>query len=128
MDNLYWNTPGGGLDDGESLQDGVIREMVEETGISPRIGNLLYLQQFTYGNREFLEFFFNVTNVVDYLHVDLSKTTHGSLEIAEITFIDPKASHVLPKFLATEDIPAHIAANAPPKIFNYLTAKHEHNM
>ena len=39
--NDYWCTPGGGLDDGESLYDGLTREMIEETGVKPVIGRLL---------------------------------------------------------------------------------------
>ncbi|MBC7546609.1 NUDIX domain-containing protein [Candidatus Saccharibacteria bacterium] len=44
--NDFWNTPGGGLEPGESLQAGLAREMMEETGVAADIGNLLYTQQF----------------------------------------------------------------------------------
>src|SRR6476620_9906846 len=77
----YWCLPGGGLDPGEALVDGMRREMVEETGIEPVIGNLLYIQQFSFKGVEYLEFFFHITNAEDYLHIDLSKTSHGEAEI-----------------------------------------------
>ena len=115
----YWCLPGGGLEDGESLLAGVEREMVEETGIKPIVGGLLYIQQFTHDGIEYLEFFFHITNSQDYLNIDLTKTTHGMEEIAEIGFIDPAALYVLPKFLGTEAIFDHAASNIPPKIFSY---------
>lgn len=62
--NDYWCIPGGGLDEGETLMAGVEREMIEETGIKPVVGNLLYVQQFVQGEREFIEFFFHVTNII----------------------------------------------------------------
>lgn len=43
----YWCTPGGGLEGGESLHGGLHREMIEETGIGPRIGKLLFVQQYS---------------------------------------------------------------------------------
>lgn len=66
----------------------------------------MYVQQFALENEgtEFLEFFFHVTNGEDYLNIDLSKTTHGEQEIAEIGFVDPRQSQVLPTFLATEPL------------------------
>lgn len=103
-DNSYWCLPGGGLDEGEALVAGIEREMVEETGIKPVVGALLYVQQFAYGGKEYLEFFFHITNGEDYLHIDLAKTTHGLEEIEEIGFIDPATTHILPVFLKTEPL------------------------
>lgn len=115
-----WCLPGGKLDPGEALVPGCEREMFEETGIPAKVGNLLYIQQFHHGGREHLEFFFHITNAEDYLHVDLSKTTHGMEEIAAIDFIDPKTTHPLPVFLSTEDITAKVATNGPPTIFSFV--------
>lgn len=115
--NDYWCIPGGGLDEGETLIAGVKREMIEETGIKPVVGNLLYVQQFVQGEREFIEFFFHITNSADYLNIDLSKTTHGEEEIEEINFIDPAINYVLPRFLSSEDLFHHTASNGPTRIF-----------
>jgi ADP-ribose pyrophosphatase YjhB (NUDIX family) len=114
----WWCLPGGGLEEDEALLDGIKREMLEETGIEPVVGNLLYVQQFRHKDTDYLEFFFHVTNAEDYLHVNLEETTHGMIELAEIGFIDPKSVPlVMPKFLATEDLVAHASGNNPTKFF-----------
>ena len=116
--NGHWNLPGGGLDENEGLIDCLQREMIEETGIKAIPGNLMYIQQFSYNDTEYLEFFFHVTNTADYLHIDLSKTTHGEAEIAEFGFIDPTTAEILPKFLTREPLSEKI--HAATTIFSLL--------
>lgn len=119
----YWCLPGGGLDPLESLEEGVIREMVEETGITPRVGRLLFGQQFKSnraGRDEELEFFFHVTNAEDYLNIDLSNTSHGTAELARCDFIDSTKENILPSLLQTMDIEAYVGKTLPVQIINNL--------
>jgi len=113
----FWCLPGGGVEDGEPLLDAFRREMVEELGVEPKTGRLLYVQQFARNGVDYLEFFFLIENPEDYQNIDLSKTTHGGKEIAAIEFVDPKSVYVLPEFLSAEDLPGFIASNQPTKFF-----------
>lgn len=100
----FWCIPGGGLEEGESLHEGLHREMLEETGVTPNIGKLVFIQQYQENEREFLEFFFLINNVDDYKNVDLEATSHGMIEVAEHGFIDPLKHVLLPVFLKTIDM------------------------
>jgi ADP-ribose pyrophosphatase YjhB (NUDIX family) len=116
-----WCLPGGTLEEGEALVQGLEREIIEETGVKPIVGNLLYVQQFSHGGQEHLEFFFHVTNGKDYLNIDLAKTSHGAAEIEQIAFVDPATTNILPRFLSTEPLTQHANAAEPPKIFSALS-------
>ena len=118
----FWCLPGGGVDDGESIEDAIRREMIEELGAEPKIGRVLYVQQFAHKDTDYLEFFFLIENPQDYQKIDLSKTTHGEKEIAVIDFVDPKTAHILPEFLSTEDLPVFIASNQPVRVFDQYRA------
>jgi 8-oxo-dGTP pyrophosphatase MutT (NUDIX family) len=114
----FWCTIGGGLDSGEDVLDGLKREVIEETGIVPQIGSLLYIQQYMMNDVDVLELFFHITNPTAYLNIDLSKTSHGNTEIAQIDFVEPSSNVILPKFLTTEPIDAQISSGIT-KIFGH---------
>jgi ADP-ribose pyrophosphatase YjhB (NUDIX family) len=121
----YWATPGGGLDPEESLHDGLVREFIEELGVEPKVGRLLFVQQFTGfrrtgEKREQMEFFFHIENTSDFLQaIDLSKSSHG-FELARVDFIRPDENDILPAFLHTTDIKSHIENNLPVYIIDNL--------
>lgn len=121
-EKAYWCTPGGGLEDNESLNQTVEREVMEEVGVRAKVGNLLYIQQYTSKDdgHEHLEFFFHVTNTEDFKNIDSKSASHHDIEIGEFGFIDRGGKkEIKPKFLGTEDIQAYIKAKDPTKIFNY---------
>ena len=119
----FWCVPGGGLENGESLVEGLHREMIEETGVKPVIGKLLFVQQYSEGKpsgdyeaHEFLEFFFHIENADDYETID-EHASHFEAEILSYGFIDPTTANVLPKFLRTQSVPDVIAGNAPVLVY-----------
>jgi ADP-ribose pyrophosphatase YjhB (NUDIX family) len=115
-----WSTPGGGVDEGESLVPALQREIAEELGVYATVGKLLYVQQLEYGGSEHLQFFFHITNTEDFIHVDLSKTSHGIHEIEQLAFIDFTTPNIQPAFLALEPIAGDIASDGPVKFFSTL--------
>jgi 8-oxo-dGTP diphosphatase len=119
-ESKYWGTFGGGLDVGESFSVGLHREMIEETGVAPEIGKLLFMQQFNDGEKEHLELFFHIKNTNDYADIKLEETSHGIRELVRQEFVEPKANFILPAFLSKIDIQAHIDGTEPVFIHNEL--------
>lgn len=124
-ESTYWATPGGGLDSGESLHDGLTREFVEEIGVTPKIGRVLFIQQFVAYHRdgrttEKIELFFHVTNTEDFRKdIDLSKTTHGH-ELARAAFVPTIGNFILPSFLQDMNVKEFINTNQPVFYINNL--------
>jgi len=118
----FWCTPGGGLEIGELLEDGLRREMIEETGINPKIGRLLFMQQFTEdGKKEQMEFFFLIENPEDYEAIDLASTTHGEEEIEQVEFIDPLSENVLPAFLQAINLEDYVTNVKPVLVYHEMS-------
>ncbi len=116
----FWSTPGGRIENNENLLGCLEREMIEETGVKPQIGNLILVQQFKDGKNEKMEFFFHIKNAEDYKKIDINNTSHGMAEISKHEFIDPKTDSLKPDILQNMDIEQHIGSAKPTNIISYL--------
>jgi len=92
--------PGGKLENNETPVECVEREIFEEFGVKPVVNRLLYVNQYKENkNLEYIEFFFEIKNSIDYLEVEKLKGTH-SHEIKNILWIIPEDDVIfLPKKL-----------------------------
>ena len=84
----FYCLPGGKLEIGETLSDGLARELIEETTCQPDIGRLLFINEFITPKVHRIEFFFLVNNGADYVNLDRTKASH-SHELADLVLADP---------------------------------------
>jgi len=85
----YYVLPGGGMNPGESITGALKREIVEELGVTPSVGQLIAVHQIKNdGNLSAPGFIFHITNPDDFKNIDLTQTTHGEDEIDEFEFTD----------------------------------------
>jgi ADP-ribose pyrophosphatase YjhB (NUDIX family) len=88
-DTSFCALPGGHLKWKEDIKECLRREMVEELGVAPEIGRLLYINNFMDGDiKQSIEFFFEIINSQDYLNIEHLKTTHAH-EITEVCWLEP---------------------------------------
>jgi len=99
-DTSFVALPGGHLEWGEDIKECLSREIMEELGVVPEVGRLLYINNFTQTDgKQYIEFFFEVKNGKDYLNTEKLARSHAH-EIAEIVWASPTDSiKILPKNL-----------------------------
>ena len=104
-DTSFAALPGGHLEWGEDVHACLEREMIEELGIKPDIGRLLYIQTFIEAlrNTQPVEFFFEIRNGSDYLDIQTieKKERSHAHELAEIYWASPDEDvNILPTQIA----------------------------
>ncbi|HUC89083.1 MAG TPA: NUDIX domain-containing protein [Candidatus Paceibacterota bacterium] len=98
----FYCLPGGHLEYGESIKECMNREIIEELGISPQIGRLLYINNFIEETEQSMEFFFEATNAPDFLDTQKLEKSHA-FEIFEIRWITKDENvNILPEKIAED--------------------------
>lgn len=59
-DNIFWNFPGGGVEDGESIRETLKREFQEETNLEIIVDQFCFLNQVIVGSLHAIELYFRV--------------------------------------------------------------------
>ena len=95
--NDFYCPAGGKMEFGEDPKQTLEREIIEELGVKPEIGRLLYINTFNDGKTQASEFFYDVLNSVDYKNIENLKGTH-SFELSKIVWLDRSSKEkVFPK-------------------------------
>lgn len=96
--NSFYCLPGGKLDYGEDIRECIEREIIEELGVKPEIGRLLFSNTFIGEDMsQSLEFIFEITNGKDYLNLDNVERTHAH-ELVDICWIEKDGDiNILPE-------------------------------
>lgn len=96
--NDFYCIPGGKMELGETIHECLKREITEELGIEPKIGRLLFTNNYMEKDGDqSIEFHFEVTNGADYMDEQKLEGTH-SFEFNDICWVGKNDSKtILPK-------------------------------
>ena len=82
-----WSLPGGGVEIGETLEDSVAREMLEETGLEVEVGPVIEVfDRITHDERGEVLYHFVL---VDYLCWPAGGHLQAGSDVADAIFVDP---------------------------------------
>jgi len=106
-----WSLPGGGVELGETLEESIVREMREETGLEIEVGPVIEVfDRITRDEQGEVRYHFVL---VDYLCWPIGGELRASSDVADARFVDPadlprynltvKANEVIARALELDD-------------------------
>lgn len=90
----FWAPPGGGMDFGQSAEEALKREFLEETGLTVSVGALRFVTEFIHGPLHAIELFFDVA--VEGGMVRTGSDPELPATIQEVRFMSPSEIDDLP--------------------------------
>ena len=101
VENDFYCLPGGKLEYGEDLKECLERELIEELGVKPEIGNLMYINTFIGKDLDqSIDFIFEVKNGKDYVDCNKLERTHAH-ELSDLCWVGKDDDvTILPKTVA----------------------------
>ena len=99
-DTSFAALPGGRLEPGEGIKECMMRELVEELGVTAEVGRLLFVHTFMDGDLQSIEFFFEIKNSADFVGFEDRTRSHAH-EIASAHWVAPTDEiRILPEAFA----------------------------
>ncbi|MBX2951791.1 MAG: NUDIX hydrolase [Leadbetterella sp.] len=109
-DHIFWNFPGGGLEEGEDIIRALQREFREETHLEVSVHELVYLNQHISGKLHGVELYFRVSTLN--LAPELGSDPEGNI-LAEL------------RWFTEEDLAQLQPGHCPPFLRNIAFQDHE---
>lgn len=97
-ENVFWSPPGGGMQFGESAPQALVREFIEETGLTVEVGDMLFVNEFIASPLHAVELFFQVKKVSGTLQTGLDpEFSDGNQIIQDVRFMDMSEIKTIPE-------------------------------
>lgn len=84
----FWAPPGGGVDFGNTIQDTLMNEFKDETGLTIKIGEFRFIGEFIHEPLHAVELYFDVTRIAGHLNLGFDPEMAESDQIlADLRFM-----------------------------------------
>ena len=114
----FWIPPGGGLELGETIEEALIRELKEETGLSVTAGPLLYISEYIQLPWHAVEFYFQVFSENYNVHLGNDPELDGNGQLLQdirfVPFSEFKDMNIVPEYLKNQFIQDYLTGRQTP--------------